>query len=97
MFSPAAALLYLPAAPQAHVRVCWCITLVIRVAHEPLLTCRSGACRKPVAEFIGELRALKPKDITAVVGKMLKSPISVASIGDITDIPRYDSLSKRFG
>ena len=50
-----------------------------------------------MAEFITELRALTPKDITTVVGKMLKSPISVASIGDITDIPRYDALSKRFG
>ncbi len=53
--------------------------------------------RKPVAEFVTELRNLTPKDITAVVGKMLKSPISVAAIGDITDIPRYNELSSRFG
>ncbi len=50
-----------------------------------------------MAEFVTELRNLTPKDITAVVGKMLKSPISVAAIGDITDIPRYNELSSRFG
>jgi hypothetical protein len=60
-------------------------------------TSAARARRKPVAEFVTELRNLTPKDITAVVGKMLKSPISVAAIGDITDIPRYNELTSRFG
>ena len=49
-----------------------------------------------MAEFVSELRALKPKDITNVVGKMLKSPVSLAAHGEITSIPRYDSLQSRF-
>lgn len=57
---------------------------------------RKRTCSKPVAEFVSELRALKPKDITNVVGKMLKSPVSLAAHGEITSIPRYDSLQSRF-
>ena len=53
-------------------------------------------CRKPVAEFVSEIQALKPSDLSAAVGKLLKSPPSMAVLGDIAHVPRYDQVAKRF-
>ena len=53
-------------------------------------------CRKPVDEFLAALRALKPSDITSVAGKMYKTPPCMATIGDITAVPRYDDVASRF-
>ncbi|GAB4821951.1 hypothetical protein N2152v2_008997 [Parachlorella kessleri] len=53
--------------------------------------------RKPVSEFIDEIRAVKPSDISAAVGKLLKTPPTLAALGDIANIPRYDLVAKRFG
>jgi predicted Zn-dependent peptidase len=57
---------------------------------------RCTACRKPVAEFVKEIRALKPADLTAAVAKLLKSQPSMAVLGDIAHVPRYDEVAKRF-
>ncbi len=50
-----------------------------------------------MAEFIDEIRAVKPSDITAAVRKLLKTPPTLAALGDIANIPRYDLVAKRFG
>jgi processing peptidase subunit alpha len=52
--------------------------------------------RKPVSEFVGEIQALKASDLSAAVGKLLKSPPSLAVLGDIAHVPRYDQVAKRF-
>lgn len=52
--------------------------------------------RKPVAEFVTELSALTPADLTAAVGRLLKSPPSMAVLGDIAHVQRYDQVAKRF-
>ena len=52
--------------------------------------------RKPVKEFLDAINALQPSDITKLVSTMLKSPLSMASLGDINNVPRYNAVQKRF-
>jgi processing peptidase subunit alpha len=52
--------------------------------------------RKPVDDFIKEIRALTAKDLTSSVQRLLKSPPSVAILGDVANASRYDAISKRF-
>lgn len=53
--------------------------------------------RKPVGEFVAEIRGLKAADLTAAVTKLLKTPPSMAVLGDIAHVARYDQVLKRFG
>ncbi|PRW59704.1 mitochondrial-processing peptidase subunit alpha-like [Chlorella sorokiniana] len=52
--------------------------------------------RKPVGEFVKEIQGLTAKDMSAAVNKLLKSAPSVAVLGDIAHVPRYDQVAKRF-
>lgn len=52
--------------------------------------------RKPVAEFVNEIRGLTAGDLASSVGKLLKSPPTLAALGDIANVPRYDLVSKQF-
>ena len=52
--------------------------------------------RKPVDEFVSEIKALRPSDLAAAVTKLLKTPPSLAALGDVAGLPRYDVLAKRF-
>lgn len=52
--------------------------------------------RKPVGEFVQEIRSLKASDLSAAAAKLLKSPPSMAVLGDIAHVPRYDQVAKRF-
>ena len=65
-------------------------------AAAPLLPPSCPLRRKPVAEFVSEIQALKPSDLSAAVSKLLKSPPSMAVLGDIAHVPRYDQVAKRF-
>ena len=42
------------------------------------------------------MRALTPKDISSTVSKALKTPVTVAVLGDISNMPRYDAIAKKF-
>ena len=53
--------------------------------------------RKPVKEFVDAIRAVKSSDITGLVSKMVKSPLSLASMGDISSVPRYNAVQSHFG
>lgn len=53
-------------------------------------------CRKPVQEYVTAIEKLQVSDITQAVGKLLKSPPSVAALGDIANIPRYAEVERRF-
>jgi hypothetical protein len=46
--------------------------------------------------FVSEIQKLTPDVISKVVGKMLKTPPTVAALGDITNVPRYDAIAARF-
>ena len=53
-------------------------------------------CRKHVDEYVTAISKLKVSDITGAVSKMMKSPPSVAALGDIANIPRYPEIERRF-
>ena len=50
-----------------------------------------------MGDFVKEIQGLSPKDLAAAVSKLLKSPPTLAALGDIANIPRYDLVAKRFG
>ena len=54
-------------------------------------------CRKQVSEFLDTIKAIKPSDISALATKFMKTPLSMASLGDINLVPRYQHVQKRFG
>jgi hypothetical protein len=53
-------------------------------------------CRKPVPEFTKALDEITAGDITKLVTNMLKAPPSFAGSGNISAMPRYDALLRRF-
>eukprot|EP00887_Chlorella_sp_A99_P006439 scaffold3.g6439.t1 len=53
--------------------------------------------RKPVDEFVNEMAALRPADVAGLVARLLKTPPSLAALGELTGLPRYDVLARRFG
>ncbi len=53
-------------------------------------------CRKQVSEYITAIDKLQVSDITEAVSKLLKSPPSLAALGDIANIPRYAEMERRF-
>ena len=52
--------------------------------------------RKPVPEFTKALDEITAGDITKLVTNMLKAPPSFAGSGNISAMPRYDALLRRF-
>ncbi|KAK9804007.1 hypothetical protein WJX73_000007 [Symbiochloris irregularis] len=53
--------------------------------------------RKQVSEFLDTIKSIKPSDISALATKLMKTPLSMASLGDINLVPRYSNVEKRFG
>jgi len=49
-----------------------------------------------VQEYVTAIDKLQVSDITQAVSKLLKSPPSVAALGDIANIPRYAEVERRF-
>jgi processing peptidase subunit alpha len=49
-----------------------------------------------VGEFVTEIRGLKASDLSSAVSKLLKSAPSMAVLGDIAHVPRYDQVAKHF-
>lgn len=47
-------------------------------------------------EFVAALDAVTPADITKLAKTMLKLPPSFAGSGNISAMPRYDALLRRF-
>lgn len=52
--------------------------------------------RKPVQEFIDGVNSLTLEDIHKIAGKILDTPLTMASWGDVVHVPRYDEISARF-
>jgi len=52
--------------------------------------------RKPVAEFVGAIRALSPGGLQAAVKACLATPLTMATLGDIAAVPRYDAVAAKF-
>jgi processing peptidase subunit alpha len=51
--------------------------------------------RKPVDHFLKAVDEVTLKDITSVAQKLLSSPLTMASYGDVSYVPSYDSVSRK--
>ncbi|PSS01943.1 Mitochondrial-processing peptidase subunit alpha like [Actinidia chinensis var. chinensis] len=52
--------------------------------------------RKPVEHFLKAVDEISVKDIASIAQKLISSPLTMASYGDIINIPSYDTVSSKF-
>lgn len=52
--------------------------------------------RKPVEHFLKTVEGVTAKDIASVAQKLLSSPLTMASYGDVINVPSYDAVSSKF-
>ncbi|XP_031267725.1 mitochondrial-processing peptidase subunit alpha-like [Pistacia vera] len=52
--------------------------------------------RKPVDHFLKAVDAINLNDITNVGQKIISSPLTMASYGDVINVPSYESVSSKF-
>ncbi|KNA11162.1 hypothetical protein SOVF_137740 [Spinacia oleracea] len=52
--------------------------------------------RKPVEHFLKTIDEITEKDITSIAQKLLSSPLTMASHGDVLYVPSYDAVSGIF-
>ncbi|KAG6723489.1 hypothetical protein I3842_03G210700 [Carya illinoinensis] len=52
--------------------------------------------RKPVDHFLKAVDQVTAKDIASIAQKLLSSPLTMASYGDVINVPSYDSVSSKF-
>ncbi|CAI9766032.1 unnamed protein product [Fraxinus pennsylvanica] len=52
--------------------------------------------RKPVEHFLKAVDEVTAKDIASATEKLLSSPLTMASYGDVIYVPSYDAVSRRF-
>ncbi|KAL0374438.1 UNVERIFIED_CONTAM: Mitochondrial-processing peptidase subunit alpha [Sesamum radiatum] len=52
--------------------------------------------RKPVEHFLKAVDEVTAQDIAKIAQKLLSSPLTMASYGDVLHLPSYDAVSSRF-
>ncbi|XP_072960803.1 mitochondrial-processing peptidase subunit alpha-like isoform X3 [Typha angustifolia] len=52
--------------------------------------------RKPAEHFLKAVDGVTLKDITSLAEKIISSPLTMASWGDVIHVPSYDSVSQKF-
>lgn len=52
--------------------------------------------RKPVEDFLKAVDEVNLKDIASISQKLIASPLTMASYGDVLYVPSYESVSRRF-
>ncbi|KAF6133986.1 hypothetical protein GIB67_040750 [Kingdonia uniflora] len=52
--------------------------------------------RKPVEHFLKAVDAVTLKDIASIAKKIVSSPLTMASYGDVVNVPSYESVSSKF-
>ncbi|KAK6273530.1 hypothetical protein POUND7_010613 [Theobroma cacao] len=52
--------------------------------------------RKPLEYFLKAVDEITLKDISSVAQKLLSSPLTMASYGNVINVPSYDSVSSKF-
>ncbi|XP_058214396.1 mitochondrial-processing peptidase subunit alpha-like [Rhododendron vialii] len=52
--------------------------------------------RKPVEHFLKAVDEVSAKDIAAIAQKLISSPLTMASHGDVINVPSYDTVSSKF-
>lgn len=52
--------------------------------------------RKPVEHFLKAIDDVTAKDIASIATKLISSPLTMASYGDVINVPSYDSVGSKF-
>ncbi|CAK9148557.1 unnamed protein product [Ilex paraguariensis] len=52
--------------------------------------------RKPVEHFLKFVHEVSSKDIASIAQKLISSPLTMASYGDVLYVPSYDTVSNKF-
>ncbi|KAJ8766713.1 hypothetical protein K2173_005324 [Erythroxylum novogranatense] len=52
--------------------------------------------RKPVEHFLKTVDELKSEDITSIAQRLISNPLTMATYGDVINVPTYDSISRKF-
>ncbi|WCJ39700.1 mitochondrial processing peptidase alpha subunit [Euphorbia peplus] len=52
--------------------------------------------RKPVEHFLKIVDAITPNDIMKIAKKIISSPLTMASYGDVVNVPSYEVVSRSF-
>ncbi|XP_057977459.1 mitochondrial-processing peptidase subunit alpha-like [Malania oleifera] len=52
--------------------------------------------RKPLEDFLKVVDGVTLKDITSLGQKIISSPLTLASYGNVGSVPRYETMSRRF-
>ncbi|XP_047322308.1 mitochondrial-processing peptidase subunit alpha-like [Impatiens glandulifera] len=52
--------------------------------------------RKPVGEFLKAIDEISIEDVTSIARKLISSPLTMASYGDVLYAPSYDEVSRKF-
>lgn len=52
--------------------------------------------RKPLEDFIKGVQSLTLKDISSISQKIISTPLTMASWGDVNAVPRFDHVASRF-
>lgn len=52
--------------------------------------------RKPVEQFLKAVDEITLEDITSLASKIISSPLTMASYGDVLNVPSYESVSSKF-
>ncbi|EEF48145.1 mitochondrial-processing peptidase subunit alpha [Ricinus communis] len=52
--------------------------------------------RKPLEDFLKIVDSVTLQDITQTAQKLISSPLTMASHGDVVNVPTYDSISRKF-
>ncbi|KAK6147794.1 hypothetical protein DH2020_018706 [Rehmannia glutinosa] len=61
-----------------------------------ILTYGERYARKPVEHFLKAVDEITAQDIAKTTQKLLSSPLTMASYGDVLHLPSYDAVSSRF-
>lgn len=52
--------------------------------------------RKPLEHFLKAVDEITPKDITSIMQKIISSPLTMASYGDVIHVPTYETINSKF-
>ncbi|KAJ7011932.1 mitochondrial-processing peptidase subunit alpha-like [Populus alba x Populus x berolinensis] len=56
----------------------------------------SHLLRKPVEHFLKVVDEITLDDITSIGCSLIRLPLTMASYGDVLNVPSYESVSSRF-
>ncbi|KAG5030120.1 hypothetical protein JHK87_013634 [Glycine soja] len=79
--------------------VSWCIAILFCNEYKSadmMLKDVFSLLRKPVEDFLKAVDEVTSKDITSISRKLICSPLTMASYGDVLYVPSYESVSLKF-